>query len=137
MILITVIYYLKLDLNICILQFTNSVYHCTLSNNFRIPLHKLAPYLSKLGLIVEFHNWSSEGCNICFPVEEFKDGHVTKEYKHRFTIHERSTMRQCSPTYHDESYKFYTVIIDLINKFLKDNKSDNIDYKQYITNNII
>lgn len=115
----------------------NSVYHCTLSNDYRIPLHKLAPYLSNLGLIVEFHNWSSEGCNICFPIEEFKDGHITKEYKHRFTIHERSTMRQCSPTYHEESYKFYKIIIDLINRFIKEHDSLEEDYTKYITNKII
>ena len=115
----------------------NSVYHCTLSKNYRIPLHQLAPYLSNMGLIVEFHNWSSEGCNICFPIEEFKDGHITKEYKHRFTIHERSTMRQCSPTYHNESYKFYTIIVGLINKFIKENESNSINYQEYIRDEII
>jgi len=108
----------------------NSVYHCTLDDTLRIPLHKLAPYLSNLGLTVEFHNWNSEGCNVCFPIEEFKDGHITKEYKHRFTIHERSTMRQCSPTYHNESYKFYKIIVKLINKFILE--EDTINYNKYI-----
>ena len=108
----------------------NSVYHCTLDDTIRIPLHKLAPYLSNLGLTVEFHNWNSEGCNICFPIEEYKDGHITKEYKHRFTIHERSTMRQCSPTYHDESYKFYKIIVKLINDFLE--TEDTVNYTEFI-----
>lgn len=110
----------------------NSVYHCTLSNTLRLPLHKLAPYISKIGLTVEFHNWNSEGCNICFPIEEYKDGHITKEYKHRFTIHERSTMRQCSPTYHEESYKFYKILIKLLNKFIIEEEKHKNEYKKYI-----
>ena len=54
----------------------NSVYHIQpIKNNFfRMPLHKLAPYLASIGVQVEYHNWTSEGVNICFDIKEIKDG---------------------------------------------------------------
>lgn len=118
----------------------NSVYHIDIfknNKNKRIPLHILSPYLAKKNFIVEFHNWTSEGVNVCFDIEEEKSGshHKLKEYKHRFTIHERGTMRQCSPTMKDESYKYYLGMIKQIQLFFDD--SDNIEYKKYISNTIV
>lgn len=99
----------------------NSVYHILLNkdNNIRVPLHRLSFFLAKLNIRVEFHNWISEGVNICFPIIENKEGLHTlnKIYKHRFTIHEYGSIRQCSPTYTDESYLYYTNVIKLIQKF--------------------
>ena len=118
----------------------NSVYHIDIfknTKNKRIPLHILSPYLAKKNFIVEFHNWTSEGVNVCFDIEEEKSGshHKLKEYKHRFTIHERGTMRQCSPTMKEESYKYYLGIIKQIQLFFDD--SENIEYKKYISNTIV
>ena len=74
----------------------NSVYHISICDNNktqRLFLHRLAAYLAEKGILVEFHNWSSEGVNICFPIEMDieSSGSATKEYKHRFTIHEKTT----------------------------------------------
>jgi len=119
----------------------NSVYHIDLFNDMknspRIPLHKISPYLANKGFVVEFHNWTSEGVNICFDIEEEKRGlqHRNKEYRHRFTIHERGTIRQCSPTFKDESYKYYFGVIKQIERFFQEeNISD--EYKKYIKNTI-
>ncbi len=114
----------------------NSVYHINLFKdikNKRISLHRLAPYLAEKNFVVEFHNWISEGVNVCFDIEEEKTGvhHKDKEYKHRFTIHERGTMRQCSPTFKEESYKYYLGIVKQIEQFYKDTGKDE-KYKQYI-----
>lgn len=120
----------------------NSVYHINIFKNpkgKRIPLHILAPYLANKNFIVEFHNWTSEGVNVCFDIEEEKVGshHKLKEYKHRFTIHERGTMRQCSPTMKSESYKYYLGIIKQIRQFLTDSEEmSNAEYKKYITSDI-
>jgi hypothetical protein len=114
----------------------NSVYHLNIfgkiSDHKRIPNHKLAPYLADKGFIIEFHNWTSEGVNICFDIEEEKKGshHNNKEYKHRFTINNKGTMRQCSPTFKDEAYKYYMGTMKQIEIFLKN--IDNIDYKSYV-----
>lgn len=114
----------------------NSVYHINIFNdikNKRIPLHRLAPYLAEKNFVVEFHNWTSEGVNVCFDIEEEKVGvhHKDKDYRHRFTIHERGTMRQCSPTFKEESYKYYLGIVKQIQKFYQDTQVDE-SYKQYI-----
>ena len=114
----------------------NSVYHINIFKNIknkRIPLHRLAPYLAEKNFVVEFHNWISEGVNVCFDIEEEKSGvhHKEKEYKHRFTIHERGTMRQCSPTFKEESYKYYLGILKQIEQFYKDTDSAE-KYKEYI-----
>ena len=73
---------------------------------------------------------------VCFDIEEEKSGshHKLKEYKHRFTIHERGTMRQCSPTMKEESYKYYLGIIKTIKMFFEDDEV--VDYKKYITESI-
>ena len=105
----------------------NSVYHILLSkeNKIRVPLHRLSFFLAKLNIRVEFHNWISEGVNICFPIMENKEGIHTlnKIYKHRFTIHEFGSIRQCSPTYTDESYLYYTNVVKLIQKFVESRKN--------------
>ena len=44
---------------------------------------------------------------------------MNKIYKHRFTIHEYGSIRQCSPTYSDESYLYYKNVVNLIKKFVK------------------
>lgn len=115
----------------------NSVYHINIfeDTNKRIPLHKLAPYLAERNFISEFHNWTSEGVNICFEIEEEKNGihHINKEYKHRFTIHERGTIRQCSPTFKDESYRYYLGLIKQIEKFFTENNIDKLDnFKNHV-----
>lgn len=115
----------------------NSVYHisiCDEKSAQRIFLHRLAPYLAEKGILVEFHNWTSEGVNICFPLEQemVSSSNVVKEYKHRFTIHERTTMRQCSPGLKDESYKYYVGVMKLIKKFIEDGQVFD-EYKSYIS----
>lgn len=110
----------------------NSVYHINISKE-RLYLHILAPYLADKGILAEFHNWTSEGVNICFPIEEDLDNDycVPKEYKHRFTIHEKSSMRQCSPGFKEESYKYYQGVMKLIKKFIEGGQKFD-GYKKYI-----
>lgn len=129
--------YLENDLIFVKSNIFNSVYHVNIFKNIekRIPLHKLAPYLAQKNFIVEFHNWTSEGVNICFEIEEEKLGphHNQKDYKHRFTIHERGTIRQCSPTFKDESYRYYLGLIKQIHKFFIEENIDKLeDYKEHI-----
>jgi len=52
----------------------NSVYHIQpiKNTNFKMPLHKLAPFLAEIGANVSWHNVFSEGCNVCFNAEEEK-----------------------------------------------------------------
>lgn len=131
---------LDTDINCVHSSIFNSVYHINIFNNIRnkrIPLHMLAPYLANYDLSVEFHNWTSEGVNVCFDIEEKKIGshHKLKEYKHRFTIHERGTIRQCSPTLKEEAYRYYFGIINLIKKFFEDELTE--EYKKYITDVIV
>ena len=115
----------------------NSVFHMRpISNpNFKMPLHKLAPFLALKGVYVSWHNALSEGLNICFDVEEEKVGinHEDKFYKHRFTIYITSKIKQTSPTLKDEAYKYYAGLMNLIKMFFKEK---DIDFKKYITNNI-
>lgn len=112
----------------------NSVYHIKMSSSEnRISLHKMAPYLYDKGISVEFHNWTSEGVNICFPVENNKELNTNdKVYKHRFTVHERSSMRQCSPAFKEESYKYYKGVMKLIKEFI-DNGQEYRDFKKYVS----
>ena len=114
----------------------NSVYHIDIypkEDKKRLYLHVLAPYLASKGISVEFHNWISEGVIICFPIENNKVLNTNdKEYMHRFTVHERSSMRQCSPAYKDESYKYYKGVMKLIKEFVENGQHFD-QYKQYIT----
>lgn len=131
---------LEEDINCVHSSIFNSVYHINIFENIknkRIPLHMLAPYLANHDLSVEFHNWTSEGVNVCFDIEEKKIGshHKLKEYKHRFTIHERGTIRQCSPTLKEESYRYYLGVIKLIKKFFENELTE--EYKNYITDTMI
>jgi len=113
----------------------NSVYHISPINNgdkdFSMPLHRLAPFLAAVGLTVEYHNWSSEGVNVCVDALEQKHGsnHTHKEYKHRFIIHETTKIRQCSPTCKEEAYRNYLGIMNLLNLFFKE---QNISFEKYI-----
>jgi hypothetical protein len=134
--------YLEEDITCLSSSIFNSVYHINIFKNprgKRLPLHILAPYLANKNFIVEFHNWTSEGVNVCFDIEEEKSGshHKLKEYKHRFTIHERGTMRQCSPTMKKESYKYYLGITKQIQEFIRNSDElKNPEYKKYITQDI-
>ena len=111
----------------------NSVYHLTPVQNkkFRMPLHRLAPFLSNLGIVVEYHNWTSEGVNVCFDIEEEKPGNInnSKEYRHRFTMHETTKIRQCSPTCKKEAYKNYLGMMNLLKMFFA---NPNIDFEDYV-----
>ena len=111
----------------------NSVYHIKIcENKERLHLHKMAPYLHDRGISVEFHNWTSEGVNICFPIENNKQLNTNnKEYKHRFTVHERSSMRQCSPAFKEESYKYYKGVMELIKEFIDNGQQ--YDFKKYVS----
>lgn len=110
----------------------NSVYHINICQE-RLSLHILAPYLAEKGILVEFHNWTSEGVNICFPIEQEvkSDYNFPKDYKHRFTIHEKSSMRQCSPGFKEESYRYYKGVIKLIKEFIENGQVFD-GYKKYI-----
>jgi hypothetical protein len=114
----------------------NSVYHISPLNkkNFRMPLHRLAPYLASRGVAVEYHNWTSEGVNICFDIEEKKEGinHSNKEYKHRFSIHETTKIRQCSPTNKKEAYGNYLGVMKLLQDFFD---HPDVDFSRYICKN--
>ena len=111
----------------------NSVYHIRpIDNpNFILPLNKLAPFLANEGVCTTWHNALSEGCKICFDIENIKEGvnHEDKYYKHRITILNTSKIIQSSPTLRDEAYKYYLGTIKLIQKFLN---SQDIDFKQYV-----
>jgi hypothetical protein len=112
----------------------NSVYHIKMcQKDERIYLHKMAPYLHARGITVEFHNWTSEGVNICFPIDNNTELSTRdKEYKHRFTVHERSSMRQCSPAFKEESYRYYTNIMKIIKEFIDGGqKYDN--FKKFVS----
>jgi len=112
----------------------NSVYHIKMCDTKeRIYLHKMAPYLLERGISTEFHNWTSEGVNICFPIENNMDiSSQNKEYKHRFTVHEKSSMRQCSPAFKEESYRYYKNIMNHIKEFIEGGqKYDN--FKKFVS----
>lgn len=113
----------------------NSVFHIYIfkdQEKRKIPLHRLAPYFAEKNFSVEFHNWTSEGVNICFDIEEEKLGshHKKKEYKHRFTIHIDGNMRQCSPTFKEESYRYYLGVVKQIEKFFEEEETQ--EYLEYI-----
>lgn len=113
----------------------NSVYHIKIcKDNTRLHLHAMAPYLyEEKGILVEFHNWKSEGVIICFPIDNNKYLNTQdKEYKHRFTVHERSSMRQCSPAFKEESYKYYKDVIRLIKEFIENGQKYD-KFKNYIS----
>jgi len=113
----------------------NSVYHIKICDkNERLHLHRMAAYLLDMhDISVEFHNWKSDGVIICFPIAPYCDLDTRdKEYKHRFTVHERSSMRQCSPGKKEESYKYYKGVMKLIKEFV-DNGQKYDGFKKYIS----
>ena len=112
----------------------NSVFHITpikTKKGFRMPLYLLAPFFAEKGLMVSYHNWNSEGVNVCTDAVEEKPGtnHNHKEYKHRFVIQQTGKIRQCSPTNRDEAYGNYLGIMNLIKEFFK---NPDISFEQYI-----
>jgi len=112
----------------------NSVFHITpikSKKNFRMPLYLLAPFFAREGLLVSYHNWNSEGVNICIDALEEKPGtnHSHKEYKHRFVIQQTGKIRQCSPTNREEAYGNYLGIMNLLKKFWK---NPDISFEQYV-----
>lgn len=112
----------------------NSVYHIKMCDTEkRLSLHKMAPFLLEKGISTEFHNWTSEGVNICFPIDNNQMiSSQNKEYKHRFTVHEKSSMRQCSPALKKESYKYYKNVMKYIKEFI-DGGQQFDDFKKYIS----
>lgn len=117
----------------------NSVYHIKpIANpNFRMPLHKLAPFLANppYNISTSWHNAISEGINICFDIEEEKEGinHEDKFYKHRFTIPITSKIKQTSPSSKDEAYKYYLGTMNILKMFFQ---QEDIDFKKYVTEDI-
>ena len=112
----------------------NSVYHISPikigNSEFKMPLHRLAPFLAKIGLTVEYHNWTSEGVNVCIDAQEKKTTpNRHKLYQHRFTIHETTKIRQCSPTSKEEAYRNYVGVMKLLRMFFE---SPEIDFKKYL-----
>lgn len=112
----------------------NSVYHIKpiKQKNFRMPVHRLSAFLANKGLTPDYHNWSSEGANLCLPVEEEKGdlNHDDREYRHRFSIHVTTKIKQCSPSNKDEAYRNYLGVMKLIEEFFE---NPNIDFSKYIT----
>lgn len=114
----------------------NSVYHIDSPNkNFKISLHQLAIFFHSQGVNVEYHNWNSDGVNVCFDIEEEKEGinHADKDYKHRFIIQDNCKIRQCSPTMKKEAYANYKGVVGFINEFLQ---QKDIDYTKYVIKEI-
>lgn len=110
----------------------NSVYHIESPNkNYKISIHQLAFFLHRQGVNVEYHNWTSDGVNICFDIEDGKEGinHAEKDYKHRFIVQDNCKIRQCSPTFKEEAYVNYKGLVGLINEFF--NQKD-VNYTKYI-----
>ena len=114
----------------------NSVFHinpikCMGKRGFRMPLYLLAPFLAQKGLMVSFHNWNSEGVNVCTDALEEKPGtnHTHKEYKHRFVIQQTGKIRQCSPTNREEAYGNYLGIMNLLKEFFK---NPDIPFEVYV-----
>jgi len=115
----------------------NSVYHNNVvkTENFKMPLHKLSLYFLKLGFETNWHNVFNDGVNVCFDIEEKKDGfnNQNKFYKHRFTIYSTSEIRQSSPTFSAEAYKYYMKLIEGIKSFFKE---EDIDLSKYLKTDV-
>ena len=110
----------------------NSVYHIDSPNkNFKISLHQLAIFLHTQAVNTEYHNWTSDGVNVCFDIEEEKEGinHADKDYKHRFIVQDNCKIRQCSPTSKEEAYVNYKGLVSLINDFFDQKDAD---YTKYV-----
>jgi hypothetical protein len=114
----------------------NSVFHITPIKNigkkgFRMPLYLLAPFFARKRLMVSYHNWNSEGVNVCIDALEEKPGtnHTHKEYKHRFVIQQTGKIRQCSPTNREEAYGNYLGIMNLLKEFFK---NPDISFEEYV-----
>lgn len=112
----------------------NSVFHITpikTKKKFKMPLYLLAPFFVSQRLMTSYHNWKSEGINVCVESLEKKPGtnHSHKEYKHRFVIQQTGRIRQCSPSSRKEAYGNYLGIMGLLKKFFE---NPDISFEQYI-----
>ena len=96
-----------------------------------MPLYLLAPFFARKGLMVSYHNWNSEGVNVCIDALEEKPGtnHTHKEYKHRFVFQQTGKIRQCSPSNREEAYGNYLGIMNLLKEFWKD---PDISFEEYV-----
>jgi hypothetical protein len=126
-----------LDIKCTSINVYNSVYHNNVvkTDNFKMPLHKLSLYLLKKGFETSWHNVFNDGLNICFDIENKKEG-LNKEnkfYKHRFTIYTTSEIRQSSPSFREESYKYYLILVKAIEHFFQ---TEDIDFKRYLKTDV-
>ena len=55
--------------------------------------------------------------------------YCNKEYKHRFSIHETTKIRQCSPTNKKEAYSNYLGVMMLLKEFFE---HPEVDFNNYI-----
>lgn len=94
----------------------NSVYHIQQEKNFILAAHKLAIYLSDMGLKVYFNNKNGDVINISIGVEEKKESD-NKNYFHRLAI-KNSNIKLTSPSSKDEAYRNYYGVSCLIKKFI-------------------
>lgn len=79
-----------------------------------IMLFDLAKFLLEMGITVVYINTTGK-LNICFDIEEEKI--KNKNYKHRFSLHNTGTLRQTSPTSHEESYECYKSLMTCIKEY--------------------
>lgn len=110
------------------LDASNSVYHSSLFEksvkDAKLPLHKLATYFNDAGINSIFHNWCSDGVNICFMVKDKDKNKQKKNYFHRFTIHEKGTIKQTSACLdRAECYKYYRKVTDVLKDFIDENNN--------------
>jgi len=80
-----------------------------------IRLYELASFLHSKDIDAVYFNINSK-IFVYFDIEEEKN--TNKRYKHRFSLHNFGTIRQISPTYHSEAYKYYVILVTLIKEFL-------------------
>jgi len=109
----------------------NAVYYNELLEGHLIPLHHLAPFLGKYGIMVEYDNRNSTGLTACFNVEEEKNNlnGDNKTYKHRFTVMLSGKIKQVSACTVEESYKYYKGFSNLLKKFYE---RDDLNFEEYM-----
>ena len=109
-------------LDIINLDASNSVYHSSLfDNEANLPLHKIATFFNEKGINSIFHNWCSDDINICFMVEDKNKNNHKKNYFHRFTIHEKGTIKQTSACLdRAECYKYYKKVIEVLKEAIEE-----------------
>lgn len=103
------------ELNYSTLKVPNSVYLFNLDIQ-DISLIKLALFLKFKKEPVIFHNWFATYVNLVYMIK--KEGKV---YFHRFTITDKGSFKQCSPSFREESYERYLHVMELLREFFEDN----------------